>query len=113
MEHTFDELPVVTREGTYLGLVAMKSLRLVPREQWPTMQVLEIMDRQARTVCAHHSMRVVEQELAQSAHDYLPVVEPETDRLIGMLSASDVLRARTRFNEAEETKRGFEFKAGV
>jgi CIC family chloride channel protein len=113
MEHTFDELPVVTREGTYLGLVAMKSLRLVPRDQWATMPVLEIMDRQARTVCAHHSMRVVEQELAQGAHDYLPVVEPETDRLIGMLSASDVLRARTRVNEVEQTKRVYEFKAGL
>jgi Mg2+/Co2+ transporter CorC len=55
----------------------------------------------------------VEQELAQGAHDYLPVVEPETDRLIGMLSASDVLRARTRVNEVEQTKRVYEFKAGL
>jgi CIC family chloride channel protein len=113
LEHSFDELPVVARDGTYLGLIAMKSLRLVPQDKWTKLPVTEIMDARARTVCAHHSMKVVEQNLAQGAHDYLPVVDPTTDHLIGMLSASDVLRARVRVNEVMETKRMYEFKAGL
>jgi CBS domain-containing protein len=41
-------------------------------------------------------MKVVEHELAHGVHDYLPVVDPATDRLVGMLSARDVLRARSK-----------------
>ena len=113
LEHTFDELPVVDSDGTYLGLVAMKSLRLVPQERWTKLPVTQIMDARARTVCAHHSMKVVEQELAQGAHDYLPVVDPATDHLVGMLSGSDILRARTRVNEVVQTKRANEAKSGL
>jgi CBS-domain-containing membrane protein len=113
LEHTFDELPVVDGDGIYLGLVAMKSLRLVPQEKWTKLPVTQIMDARARTVCAHHSMKLVEQELAQGAHDYLPVVDPATDHLVGMLSGSDILRARTRVNEVVQTKRANHAKSGL
>lgn len=96
LEHSFDELPVVSEDGTFLGIAAMKSLRMVPREQWARLPVTTIMDRHARTICGHHSMKVVEHELAHGVHDYLPVVDPATDRLVGMLSARDVLRARSK-----------------
>lgn len=103
-EHSFDELPVVSQEGTFLGLAAMKSLRMVPQEEWASQPVTSIMDKHARTVCSHHSMKAVEYELAHGAHDYLPVVDPATDRLIGMLSARDVLRARSKADSlARET----------
>jgi len=113
LEHSFDELPVVAKDGIFLGIAAMKSLRMVPREKWASLPVTSIMDRQARTVCAYHSMRIVEQELAHGAHDYLPVVDPATDRLIGMLSARDVLRARMRVDEIALEKRVPDFKTGL
>jgi CIC family chloride channel protein len=113
LEHTFDELPVVTKNGTYVGLAAMKSLRMIPRERWPTMRVTAIMDDRARTVCSYHSMKIVEQELAHGAHEYIPVVDPATDRLIGILSARDVLRARVHANEIMQTTRIYEFKPGL
>ena len=99
LEHSFDELPVVAGDGTFLGIAAMKSLRMVPRENWASLPITAIMDRQARTVCAYHSMKDVEQELAHGAHDYIPVVDSATDHLIGVLSARDVLRARMRVDE--------------
>ena len=99
LEHTFDELPVVAKGGTFLGMAALKSLRLIPSDKWVSLPVTAIMDKRARSVCSYHSMRVVEQELALGAHDYLPVVDPATDHLIGMLSAKDVLRARMRVDE--------------
>lgn len=113
LEHTLDELPVVTKNGTYVGLAAMKSLRMIPRERWPTMPVTAIMDDRARTVCSYHSMKIVEQELAHGAHEYIPVVDPATDRLVGVLSARDVLRARVHANEIMQTTRIYEFKPGL
>lgn len=113
MEHTFDELPVVARDGTYLGMAAMKSLRMIPSEQWATLPITAIMDGHARSVCAYHSMKVVEQELAHGAHDCLPVVDPATDHLIGVLTAKDVLRARIRVNEVSQAKQTFEVKIGL
>lgn len=99
MEHMFDELPVVARDGTYLGLASMKSLRFIPQEKWASHPVTEITDRSARTVCPYHSMQVVEHELTHGAHDYIPVVDPATDHLLGILSGSDVLRARNHARE--------------
>lgn len=112
LEHTFDEVPIVAQDGTYLGIAAMKSLRMIPREQWASLPITAIMDGHARTVCSYHSMRIVEQALAQGAHDYLPVVDPATDHLIGMLSPRDVLRARMRVTEIAQSKRMSEIKAG-
>jgi CBS-domain-containing membrane protein len=113
MEHSFDELPVVAKNGTFMGLAAMKSLRMIVREQWATTPVTAIMDNRARTVCSYHAMTIVEQELAHGAHDYIPVVDPATDRLIGILSAKDVLRARVHANELMQATRIYEFKPGL
>jgi len=102
LEHTFDELPVVASDGTYLGVAAMKSLRMVPADKWATLTITSIVDQRARTVCAYHSMKVVEHELAHGSHDYVPVVDPANDHLIGILSARDVLRARMRAEESTQ-----------
>jgi CIC family chloride channel protein len=113
LEHTFDELPVVARDGTYLGMAAMKSLRMIPAEKWATLPITSIMDGQARSLCPYHSMREVEQALAHGAHDYVPVVDPATDHLIGMLSAKDVLRARMRVDEITHNRQTPAFKGGL
>jgi Mg2+/Co2+ transporter CorB len=71
------------------------------------------MDNRARTVCSYHAMTIVEQEMAHGAHDYIPVVDPATDRLIGILSTKDVLRARVHANELMQTTHLYEFKPGL
>jgi CIC family chloride channel protein len=109
MEHTFDELPVVAKDGTYLGMAAMKSLRLVPQDKWTTKPVTEITDRGARTVCPYHSMEVVENELVHGVHDYIPVVDPATDHLLGVLSGKDVLRARNQAHKMSEKVTSIEY----
>jgi CIC family chloride channel protein len=104
VEHSFQELPVVDEHGTFLGMASLKALKSVPREEWVRTPISVVMDRDARTVCATHSMALVEKELALGHHDYLPVVDPATDQLIGILSSSDVLRARRTAQEAEPGK---------
>jgi CIC family chloride channel protein len=93
-EHSFQELPVVDALGTFRGLASLRAIKSVAKEAWSSKTVSEIMDRSARSVCANHSMALVERELAVGNHDYLPVVDPASDQLIGILSSSDVLQAR-------------------
>jgi chloride channel protein, CIC family len=103
VEHSFQELPVVSDDGIFLGLVSVKSLRSVPRNEWNQTPVSSVMDPRAKTLCGAHSMALAEKELALGHHDYLPVVEPSTDQLIGILSSSDVMRARQHAQDGLET----------
>jgi len=103
VEHSLQELPVVDGSGIFLGMAALKSLSAVPREQWDATPVDAVMDRSARSISGSHSMAVAERELALGHHDYLPVVDPATGRLVGMLSSSDVMRARQQAMEVLAT----------
>ena len=95
VEHPFQGLPVVAPEtGCFCGFAEVKALKSVPRNHWATTDISAIMDRQARTVCPTHSMAEAEALLAAGHYNYLPVVNPQTDQLMGILSATDVLRAR-------------------
>lgn len=100
VEHSFQGLPVVEpKTGRFLGFAELKALKTVPRDQWPTTDLAAIMDRTARTICSTHSMVDIETLLAAGRYNYLPVVQPRTDQLIGILSSTDVLRARQRAHE--------------
>jgi CIC family chloride channel protein len=103
VEHSFQALPVVDGNGVFLGMVSLKSLKSVPPEAWDQTPVSVVMDSTSRTVCASHSMAVAEKELALGHSNYLPVVEPSTDQLIGILSSSDVMRARQHAQDVLET----------
>ena len=97
LEHPFSGLPVVEpKSGRFLGVAELKALKTVPQDEWPATDLMAILDRNARTVCPSHSMAEVERLLAAGRYNYLPVVNPRTDQLIGILSSTDVLRARHR-----------------
>ena len=98
-QHSFQELPVVDARGTFRGIVSLKAVKSVAKDELDSTAVSAIMDRSAHTVCANHSMALVERELALGHHNYLPVVDQATDQLIGILSSSDVLRARQHAKE--------------
>ena len=105
-EHSHQELPVVDAHGTFRGIVSVKSIKSVPKDEWAEVAVSKIMDPAAHTVCGSHSMALVERELALGHHDYLPVVDQATDQLVGILSNSDVLRARQHARETLQPVRG-------
>ena len=98
VEHSFQGLPVVEpKTGRFLGFADLKALNTVPRKDWPTTDLISTMDRTARTVCPTHSMADVEALLAAGRHNYLPVVHPRTDQLLGifpplMFSGRDIER---------------------
>jgi CBS domain-containing protein len=103
VEHSFQELPVVNDKGIFRGMVSVKSLKSVPRDEWEQTPISVVMDRVAKTLCGAHSMAIAEKELALGHHDYLPVVDPSTDQLIGILSSSDVMRARQHAQDVLDT----------
>ena len=93
-EHSFQELPVVSPDGKYLGMVSQKSLRAVPSDSWPITDLTALIDPQACAVHPGDSMAIAEKQLALDHHDYLPVIDPSSGRLLGILSGSDIARAR-------------------
>jgi CIC family chloride channel protein len=93
-QHRFSALPVVSDDGAFMGLASLIALRSHPREKWHELRVEQVLDRNAKTLCPTHSMADVERELARGQHDYIPIVDPLTDQLIGILSSTDVLKAR-------------------
>ncbi len=106
VEHSFQGLPVVEpKTGRFLGFADLKALNTVPRKDWPTTDLISTMDRTARTICPTHSMADVEALLAAGRHNYLPVVDPRTDQLLGILSSTDVLRARHRAQKLLDERR--------
>jgi CIC family chloride channel protein len=106
VEHSFQGLPVVEpKTGRFLGFAELKALNTIPRKDWPTSDLISTMDRAARTVCPTHSMADVEALLAAGRYNYLPVVHPRSDQLLGILSSTDVLRARYQAQQMLETRR--------
>ena len=51
-------------------------------------------------------MAHAEKELTKGSQDYLPVTDQATDQLIGIISASDILRARSRAREILRPEEG-------
>jgi len=106
VEHSFQGLPVVEpKTGRFLGFAELKALNTIPRKDWPTTDLISIMDRTARTICPTHSMAEVEALLAAGRYNYLPVVHPRTDQLLGILSSTDILRARHRAQKLLDERR--------
>jgi CIC family chloride channel protein len=95
LEHHFRALPVIDAQGTFLGMVGLAQLRGVPMRDWAKVRVNDVMDARARTLCPDHSAADAERLLRDTGADYVPVVDPATYQLVGVVSSSDLDRARS------------------
>ena len=93
LEHHFKALPVVDGEGVLLGMVGLAQLRSVPMARWGTTRVGDVLDVTARTIGSGHSAADAEEALRRGPFDYVPVVDPASHRLVGIVSDSDIYRA--------------------
>jgi CIC family chloride channel protein len=93
LEHHFKALPVVDGRGTLLGMMGLVQLREVPMAEWPAVRVADVLDPGAPRVGAHQAVADAAEALRSGPYDYVPVVEPATSRLLGIVSDSDVYRA--------------------
>jgi len=93
LEHHFKALPVIDERGTLKGMVGLPHLRSVPMAEWRNVLVEHVMDPAVRTICSHHSVSDAERALRQGPYDYVPVVDPSTYALVGIVSDSDIYRS--------------------
>ncbi len=93
LAHHFKALPVIDERGVMRGMVGLTHLRSVPMTEWKKVLVAHVMDPTARTICAHHSVADAEQALRRGPYDYVPVVDPQTYVLVGIVSDSDIYRS--------------------
>ncbi len=99
-QHLF---PFVDGEGRLKGVVTRRQLReLIDSE--PGSVSLSEMVREPVTAYADEPLRVVVMRMAETGLTRLPVVEPESGKLVGMVSLQDLLGARVR-NLQEERDR--------
>jgi chloride channel protein, CIC family len=90
--HHFKAVPVIDDNGRLRGMISMARLRLVPMKDWGRIRVQDVMDEAPRTLCPHHTAADAHRTL-QMGVDYVPVVDPRTYQLMGIISATDIDRA--------------------
>ena len=91
LRHNVRALPVV-RDGEILGLVTLTDVRRVPRDQWSTTPVKQVMTPvgQLKTAEPREGLEQVLRQLSEADVNQLPVLEGR--RLVGLLSRSQVIR---------------------
>lgn len=93
LDHHFKALPVIGDDGVLLGMIGLAHLRSVPMAEWRKVLVAHVLDPTVRTVCTQHSVADVERALRRGPYDYVPVVDPASYVLVGIVSDSDVYRS--------------------
>jgi len=107
-------LPVVNLEGQLVGVTTREDIRNASKEEHydrPDVALREITRKQTLTAYPDESLRVVVYRMADQGITRIPVVEPSTAKLLGMVSLNDLLKARTRHLEEERRReRPLKFK---
>jgi CIC family chloride channel protein len=91
-------LPVVDDDGTLVGVIHYPDLRDAMLDRGDLAGVLVAMDlaEPAETASPHQPLRDALRVMNARARDALPVVDPATNRYLGMLSRADLLAAYER-----------------
>ncbi len=92
LHHHYRAIPVIDEGGILRGMMGLARLRTVPMKDWPRVRVGDVMDATARALCPHHSLADAKRALLAGA-DYVPVIDPLSYRLVGIVSSADVERA--------------------
>ncbi len=93
VEHHFKALPVVDDAGALRGMVGLQHLRGVALSEWSEVLVSEVMDPAPRSLRPEDSVADAARALQRGPYDYVPVVDPASRALVGIVSDSDVYRS--------------------
>jgi Zn-dependent protease/CBS domain-containing protein len=88
--HHFKAYPVVS-EGRLLGIVSVEALRGIPREEWPSLTVAQVMEACDGTNAIPPTLDTLQalSLMARQGKSRLLVVE--NDQLLGMISFRDIM----------------------
>jgi CIC family chloride channel protein len=99
--HNHKALPVIERDGLLRGTMSLLGLRTVPVKDWNRVRVEEVMDASPRTLCPQNTVAEARRVLSAGA-DCVPIVDPLTYHLVGIVSLTDVERAAAQAVESQE-----------
>jgi H+/Cl- antiporter ClcA/CBS domain-containing protein len=97
-------LPVVSAEGKFVGVLTRGDIlkRIEHEGQAALRRTLgELVRHETVQASPDEPLRVVVYRMAEKGITRLPVVEPSSGRLLGLISLNDLLKARTRHLEEE------------
>jgi CIC family chloride channel protein len=87
-------LPVIGEDGAFLGMVSAAAMRELDEFELESRTVEDALERKSRFAIPSTPMLEVERIFTELRIDYLPVIDPISEKLLGILSPTDVLRAR-------------------
>jgi CBS domain-containing protein len=93
----------VVDDGRYVGLARLEDLHDVPREQWDATTVGEIMRTDVTPASPKWTFRQALAAMDEADVDELPVVAAD-GRLLGVVSAADMLRLDDLLDQATEDR---------
>jgi len=100
--------PLVDKENNLLGVVTRRDLFALldkSKNGGPSKRITDVASTEPVVAFADEPLRVIVQRMAESGRTRLPVLDPQSERkLVGMISLTDLLRARTQ-NLTEERSR--------
>jgi H+/Cl- antiporter ClcA len=97
-------LPVVDAEGRLAGVLTSGDLHKwqeVHDENLLARPVIEVVRRESVNAYPDEPLRIVVNRMAESGITRIPVVDGETQKLLGLVTLEDLLKARTRHLEEE------------
>lgn len=92
----------VAEDEILRGIVTLDDIRRLPRDQWPTFTVGDIMIpfAQVKSVAPSDSLLVAFERMNEESINQLPVVEGQ--RVVGVITRNDIFRLVARFLELTE-----------
>ena len=100
-------LPVVDAEGRLVGVLTRSDIRgRVELEGEAALRrpLSELVRLETVEASPHESLRIVVYRMAEKGVTRMPVVEADTRRFLGLISLTDLLKARTRHLEEERRR---------
>jgi CBS domain-containing protein len=102
--------PIISEQGVLRGLLSAREIENLIAEPRPG-SLMEHATREAVVAYPDERLRTVVNKMAARGVTRLPVVRPDSGLLVGLVSLTDLLRARQRLLEAE-TRREIYFTLG-
>ncbi|MEW6034944.1 MAG: cation:proton antiporter [Chloroflexota bacterium] len=82
---------IVEEERELAGILSLRQLNLVPRDQWEKKQVGQLVQRHVPRAWPDEPLDDVLERMARHSLSVIPVVEPSTGELLGTITSRDAL----------------------
>ena len=93
VENGFRGIPVVSPEEKVVGVVTMSDVIRVPAEKMKTTPIKDVMTKNVITISPNDSLMDALNKMTTNGIGRLPVVSPDSGKLIGILTRSDLFKA--------------------